>query len=74
MCELSLPLVRAGGTVAALVRDAARAARDCARAAELCGGGVPHTAPGGVLLVSKQRATPAEYPRRAGVPLRRPLV
>jgi len=73
MCELSLPLVRAGGLMAALVGDAEQAAADCAYAAEVCGGGAPRTAPGGVLLVDKLRATPEEYPRRAGVPLRRPL-
>jgi len=74
MCELSLSLVRVGGLVAALVGDAEQAARDCARAASLCGGDLPRTAPGGVLLVDKVRTTPAEYPRRAGVPVRRPLV
>jgi len=73
MCELSLPLVRVGGLVAALVGDAEKAAADCAYAAEMCGGGVPRSAPGGVLLVDKLRPTPDEYPRRAGVPVRRPL-
>lgn len=72
MCELSLPLLRIGGTVAALVRDPARAARDSARAAVLCGGGPPRPVPGGVLLVTKERETPDEYPRRSGGPLRRP--
>lgn len=74
MCELALPLVRAGGMVAALVTDADRAARECERAAQLCGGGEPRAAADGVLLVAKERATPEDYPRRAGVPLRRPLV
>ena len=74
MCELALPLVRVGGMVAALVTDAGRAARECGHAAQLCGGGEPRAATGGVLLVAKERATPEEYPRRAGVPLRRPLV
>lgn len=73
MCELSLPLVRVGGTVAALVGDAAHAAAESARAASLCGGGEPRAAAGGVLLIDKVRATPDEYPRRAGVPARRPL-
>jgi 16S rRNA (guanine527-N7)-methyltransferase len=73
MCELSLPLVRVGGLVAALVGDAEQAAQQSARAAELCGGGAPRAAPGGVLVVDKQRATPEKYPRRAGVPASRPL-
>jgi 16S rRNA (guanine527-N7)-methyltransferase len=73
MCELSLPLVCVGGVVAALVTDAPRAAQACAHAADLCGGGAPRGVGDGVLLVEKQRRTPDEYPRRAGVPLRRPL-
>ena len=74
MCELSLPLVRVGGRVAALVGEADDPVTACARAAELCGGGPPRLAAnGGVLLVDKLRATPGDYPRRAGVPLRRPL-
>jgi 16S rRNA (guanine527-N7)-methyltransferase len=74
MCELVLPLVRVGGLMAALVGDVAQAVRECARASELCGGGTPRTAPGEVLLIDKQRPTPDEYPRRAGVPLRKPLL
>lgn len=74
MCELSLPLVRVGGVVAALVGDATQAATESARAAELCGGGPPRNAAGGVLLVDKLHPTPEEYPRRAGVPVRRPLL
>jgi 16S rRNA (guanine527-N7)-methyltransferase len=73
MCELSLPLLRVGGLCAALVGDATQAARECERAALLCGGGKPRTAAGDVLLVDKISSTPDEYPRRAGVPLRRPL-
>jgi 16S rRNA (guanine527-N7)-methyltransferase len=73
MCELCLPLVRVGGLVAALVSDAEHAARDCERAASLCGGAAPRVAPGGILLVDKAEPTPDAYPRRAGVPLRRPL-
>jgi 16S rRNA (guanine527-N7)-methyltransferase len=73
MCELLLPLVRIGGRVATLVGDAESAARDSARAAAECGGDVPRAAPGDVLLVDKLRATPEQYPRRAGVPLRKPL-
>lgn len=73
MCELSLPLVRVGGVCAALVGDAEQAAAECAYAADQCGGGTPRGAPGGVLVIDKLRQTPDEYPRRAGVPVRRPL-
>lgn len=73
MCELSLPLVRVGGLVAALVGDVEQAAADCSHAAEQCGGGALRAVLGGVLLVAKLRPTPDEYPRRAGVPVRRPL-
>jgi 16S rRNA (guanine527-N7)-methyltransferase len=73
MCELTLPLVRVGGMVATLVGDAERAARECANAASLLGGGRPRGAPGEVLLVDKLGPTPDRYPRRAGVPLRKPL-
>jgi len=73
MCEFTLPLVRAGGRVATLVGDAHAAAGESAHAAQLLGGGTPQAAPGNVLLIDKLHATPDQYPRRAGVPLRRPL-
>ncbi|HEX6540001.1 MAG TPA: 16S rRNA (guanine(527)-N(7))-methyltransferase RsmG [Candidatus Dormibacteraeota bacterium] len=73
LCELTLPLVRIGGTVAALVSHPVAAARASARAAELCGGGPP-LAREGVLLMTKVAATPERFPRRPGVPGRRPLV
>jgi 16S rRNA (guanine527-N7)-methyltransferase len=73
MCELLLPLVRVGGMVATLVGDAALAKRESAHAAELLGGAPPQMAPGGVLLVEKLVPTPDLYPRRAGLPTRRPL-
>jgi 16S rRNA (guanine527-N7)-methyltransferase len=74
MCELSLPLVRVGGVVAALVGDAPSAVEQCAHAAALCGGGRPRAVHDEVLLLDKERATPPEFPRRAGVPVRRPLL
>lgn len=73
MCEFLLPFVRIGGVVATLVGDAAAAVRECALAAELLGGGVPRTHAGDVLLVDKVAPTSDAYPRRAGVPLRKPL-
>jgi hypothetical protein len=46
--------------------------------ARLLGGGVPHLRHGPsdrdyVLMVDKVEPTPAQYPRRAGLPNRKPL-
>jgi 16S rRNA (guanine527-N7)-methyltransferase len=73
LCELGLPLVRRGGRLIALVRDAGAAASGCRAAAAACGGGEPSAAAAGVLVVPKVGATPELYPRRPGVPSRRPL-
>jgi 16S rRNA (guanine527-N7)-methyltransferase len=72
LCELALPLVRVGGRLCALVADPRAAAAACAVAASLCGGDEPGGADG-VLIIGKTAPTPAEYPRRPGVPSRRPL-
>ena len=45
----------------------------CARAAAACGGGPPEAPAPGLLRVGKIAPTSLEYPRRAGVPSRRPL-
>jgi 16S rRNA (guanine527-N7)-methyltransferase len=81
MCELTLPLVRVGGLAGALVSgavpaadgDADGVASAVARAARVLGGSVLPTAVAGVLLIRKVASTPEQYPRRAGVPLRKPL-
>jgi len=73
LCELALPLVRVGGRLAALVGDAATAARLARGAADVCGGGPPRPLTSSVLGVDKLRPTPDDYPRRAGLPGRRPL-
>lgn len=73
LCELCLPLLRIGGRLAALVRDAPAAAELCAGASAACGGGRPEAAAPGVLVVTKVAPTPDAYPRRPGVPARRPL-
>jgi 16S rRNA (guanine527-N7)-methyltransferase len=73
LCELALPMLRSGGRLFALVSDARAAAASCAFAAGLCGGGRPRAAAAGVLSITKIAATPQRYPRRAGVPARRPL-
>lgn len=73
LCELALPFLRPGGRLAALVADSQAAARAGRHAARLCGGGEPAVPARGVLCVAKAGPTPAHYPRRPGVPARRPL-
>jgi 16S rRNA (guanine527-N7)-methyltransferase len=73
LCELALPLLRVGGTLAALVADAPAARHSCAGAASACGGGAPDAPARGVLTVRKVAPTPAEYPRRPGTPNRHPI-
>jgi 16S rRNA (guanine527-N7)-methyltransferase len=74
LCELALPLVRVGGRLCALVTDAAAAAAACAAASAALGGGDPRTAGPHLLVVPKIAPTDQLYPRRAGVPQRRPLL
>lgn len=73
LCELALPFVRPGGRLVSLVAEPESAAPTAAVAAGLCGGGPPQPRPGGVLVVPKLTPTLDRYPRRAGVPARRPL-
>jgi 16S rRNA (guanine527-N7)-methyltransferase len=73
LCELGLPLLRIGGSLCALVTDAPGTLTSCAAAAAACGGGAPQAPLRGVLRVDKVATTPAEYPRRSGVPGRRPI-
>ena len=73
LCELALPLLRVGGSLCALVTDAPAALESCAAAASACGGGPPDAPAPGLLRVGKIAPTSPEYPRRAGVPSRRPL-
>jgi 16S rRNA (guanine527-N7)-methyltransferase len=80
--ELCLPLARVGGRV--LLATTPEAVEDVAvaKAAEVLGGGPPAWAtlsvPGAdpprcVMIVDKVHQTPDRFPRRAGVPKRRPL-
>jgi 16S rRNA (guanine527-N7)-methyltransferase len=73
LCELALPLLRIGGDLYALVSDAPGTLTSCAAAAAACGGGIPEAPAPGVLRVEKVAPTPAEYPRRSGIPGRRPI-
>lgn len=72
LVELCLPLVKLGGMLAALVSpdvdlDAAVVA------AAACGGGAPAWLAPGIVSVPKTGPTPADYPRRVGVPAKKPL-
>ena len=73
VCELALPLLRVGGIVCVLVGDAAEAAAQSRAAALACGGAEPHIATPGVMTVEKVAATPDRFPRRVGIPAKRPL-
>ncbi len=73
LAELVLPLVKVGG-VAVLprgpsAREALRGATDAVRML----GGIGDVRAHQMVVVHKVAATPPEYPRRPGVPVRRPL-
>jgi 16S rRNA (guanine527-N7)-methyltransferase len=70
--EWCLPLVRTGGAVVLWVGPSADAER-VARVAEQVGAEVAE-ARDGLMVLRKVRATPAGFPRRAGVASKRPLV
>lgn len=80
LVELCLPLVRVGGRVLAQKTEHEDVDR-AAHAIELLGGALSEVvaAPsdarraGTVVIIDKIRPTPAGYPRRAGVPVRKPL-
>jgi 16S rRNA (guanine527-N7)-methyltransferase len=80
LVELCLPLVRVGGRLLAQKTDKEEVAA-AVRAIELLGGSLdalvaaPSNArrSGTVMIISKVKATPAAYPRRPGVPGRKPL-
>ena len=84
LLEYTLPFVRVGGTLLALKgRAYAEEQKEARRAAEVLGGGRitahPVRLPGrddvrAMLTVTKERQTPAAYPRGGGAPTRRPLV
>jgi len=77
LVELCLPLVHVGGRLVAMKT----AGEDVSGAFELLGGGVPEVIPaptaahehGTVVVVPKVAPTPPAYPRRPGLPARRPL-
>jgi 16S rRNA (guanine527-N7)-methyltransferase len=76
LLELALPFVRTGGELIAQVRPVDPHLLE--RAADLLGGGTPrleHPAGDGsaLLVVPKLAPTPARFPRRSGLPGRKPL-
>ena len=80
LVELCLPLVRVGGRLLAQKTESEDPAT-AARAIQLLGGKLSgvEAAPsaarraGTIVIIDKLRPTPASYPRRAGVPARKPL-
>ena len=81
LVELCLPFVAVGGRLLAMKADAVAEAEAARDVIERLGGELVAVTPaasearslGQVVVVGKVRATPPEYPRRAGVPGRRPL-
>jgi 16S rRNA (guanine527-N7)-methyltransferase len=82
LCELVLPFVRVGGKAVLLKGPGVSNEVDSgARAATILGGSAPQVAmdslPGGarraIVTIEKVAATPPGYPRRPGVPAKRPL-
>lgn len=77
LLELCLPFVRVGGRLLAMRTDG----QEASAAAAALGGGRPSILPaaspardrGIVVVVPKVAPTPPEYPRRPGLPKRRPL-
>ena len=84
LLEYTLPFVHVGGTLLALKgRAYAEEQKEARRSAEVLGGGRitarPVHLPGlddvrAILTVTKDRQTPAAYPRGGGAPTRRPLL
>ena len=80
LVELCLPFVRVGGRLLAQKTDKEEAAA-AERAIALLGGSLEDIVPapssarrsGTVMIVTKVKPTPAIYPRRPGVPARKPL-
>ena len=83
LAEYLLPLVRVGGSVLAMKGESGPAeVHSAEHAIKLLGGHLrqllPVTLPGVVeeryiIMIDKVAATPATYPRKVGVPARRPL-
>lgn len=81
LVELCLPLVRPGGRLLAMKTAAEAEVEAALPVIELLGGRLIDVKPapsrarsqGQIVIVAKDKPTPAAYPRRVGVPGRRPL-
>jgi 16S rRNA (guanine527-N7)-methyltransferase len=81
LAELCLPLVRVGGRLLAMKVGAEREVAEAEPVIQLLGGRVVELRPaptaarslGQVVVIAKERATPDRFPRRPGLPNRRPL-
>jgi 16S rRNA (guanine527-N7)-methyltransferase len=81
LCEYCLPLVRVSGSMIAFKGpDAAAEAEDAVRAASMLGAPKIEVVDAGIpgrshrlVRLEKRFATPAAYPRKAGLPKRQPL-
>lgn len=81
LCEYCLPFVKRGGVfIAYKTEEAKEEIAAAANAIKLLGGVLEQIIPDGIegsghifVVVRKVKDTPAEYPRRAGDPLRKPL-
>jgi 16S rRNA (guanine527-N7)-methyltransferase len=81
LAELTLPLLRPGGRLLAMKTGATRELESAAAAIAELGGELSavEAAPsaardrGEVVVISKTRPTPDRYPRRPGIPARRPI-
>ncbi len=83
LCEYLLPLVKRGGTALAMKGESGPAeAQSAEKAMKMLGGKlkqvIPVSLPGiaderYLVLVEKSAATPPRYPRKAGMPTKRPL-
>jgi len=81
LAELCLPLVKVGGRLLAMKADALEEAQAAEPVISRLGGRLLAVSPaasaarslGQVVVVQKVAPTPPEYPRRAGLPGRRPL-
>jgi 16S rRNA (guanine527-N7)-methyltransferase len=81
--ELTLPLCKVGGVlIAQRGGDAEAEAAGAARASKMLGGGEPGVEQaasadadtrGSIVVVRKERETPDRFPRRDGIPAKRPL-
>lgn len=73
LAELALPLVRVGGVAVFPKGSHANAEMRAAAAGLRLLGGAAEARPFGMIVVRKVAPTPSAYPRRPGVPGRRPL-